>query len=155
MVSPERHSKAMDKINALVGVRERSVFETRNRLAKAGFTAEEVEDAVAAAVRVNLVSDERYARAYIRGKVHKGWGRKKIEHALMQNGIDAPVIQACADEFSSTEDEYASALRELGKRRASSKDPYATYMRRLIGRGFSYDIASRAVKEHMAALDCS
>lgn len=152
MVDLERHSKAMEKINVLVGVRERTVKEIRERLGKAGFTPEEVDDAVSSALRVNLINEERYARSFIRGKTHAGWGRYKIVQRLHAAGLDDEVIRACEDEFASKESELERAMRELSKRRANSKDPYATYMRRLVGRGFSHEVASRAVKEHMASL---
>ena len=42
MVTSKRHSEAMEKINVLVGVRERSVKEVRERLASCDFTHEEV-----------------------------------------------------------------------------------------------------------------
>lgn len=150
MISAQRHVEAMEKINSLVSVRERTVKETRERLAKCEFTPEEVDDAIAAALRVNLINEERYARAFIRGKTHSGWGRLKIIQRLQANGVDESIIRACEDEFSSPEAEYDAALRELSKRKASSKNPYATYMRRLLGRGFSYDVSTRAVKDYLA-----
>ena len=60
----------MEKINALIAVRERNLKEVRERLSSSGFTPEEIDDALETAVRVNLINEERYARAFIRGKVH-------------------------------------------------------------------------------------
>lgn len=151
MVTSKRHSEAMEKINVLVGVRERSVKEVRERLASCDFTHEEVEDAVETAVRVNLINEERYTRAFIRGKTHSGWGRIKILARLAANGIDEQTIALCSDEFSSTRDEYQVAMAELSKRKAHSKNPYATYMRRLIGRGFSYELSNRVVHDYLSA----
>lgn len=141
----------MEKINTLVGVRERTVKEIRDRLATCGFTPEEIDDAVVSALRVNLINEERYARAFIRGKTHSGWGRVKITARLMANGVDEETIALCADEFSSPHDEYETALAELSKRRANSRDPYATYMRRLLGRGFSYELSTRVVRDFLAS----
>lgn len=141
----------MEKINALVGVRERTVKEIRDRLATCGFTSEEIDDAVASALRVNLINEERYARAFIRGKTHSGWGRVKITARLVANGVDEETIALCADEFSSPHDEYDMALAELSKRSANSRDPYATYMRRLLGRGFSYELSTRVVRDFLAS----
>lgn len=134
----------------LVGVRERTAKEVRERLAKCGFTSEEVEDAVETALRVNLINEERYARAFIRGKTHSGWGRVKITARLVANGVDEETIALCADEFCSTQDEYEVAMAELSKRAANSKNPHATYMRRLLGRGFSYELSARAVRDFLA-----
>ena len=140
----------MEKINALVGVRERTAKEMRERLSKCGFTPEEVEDAVETGLRVNLINEERYARAFIRGKTHSGWGRVKIITRLQANGVDEETIALCADEFSSPQDEYQVAMGELRKRAAHSKNPHATYMRRLVGRGFSYELSARVVHDFLA-----
>lgn len=150
MVSASRHIEAMEKISSLINVRERCVKETRERLIKSGFTEEETEDAIATALRVGLISEERYARAFIRGKTHSGWGRDKIVQRLHLSGIEDETIFQCGDEFSSPDEEYENALRELSKRPSRSSNPYASYMRRLVSKGYSYDIATRAVKAYLA-----
>ncbi len=150
MVSASRHIEAMEKINSLITVRERCVKETRERLKKTGFTEEETEDAIATALRVGLINEERYTRAFIRGKVHSGWGREKIIQRLHASGIEDATIYHCEDEFPSSDEEYENALRELSKRSTRSSNPYGAYMRRLVGKGYSYDVASRAVKEFLA-----
>jgi len=49
----------MEKINALIAVRERNLKEVRERLSSSGFTPEEIDDALETAVRVNLINEER------------------------------------------------------------------------------------------------
>lgn len=150
MVSASRHIEAMEKINALINVRERTIKETRERLEKYGFDEEEIEDAVETALRVGLINEERFTRMFIQGKTHSGWGKRKIVSRLHAAGIGQETIELCSDEFASKEDEYQSALRELSKRSSRSSNPYASYMRRLVGKGYSQDIASRAVKEYLS-----
>lgn len=150
MVTPDRHIAAMEKIGVLVGVRERCIKETRERLIKCGFTSEEVDDAVDTALRVNMINELRYTRAFIRGKSHLGWGRLKIINQLRQNNIPEETIDACFAEFPSSQDEYSMAMKLICKKKANSKDPYATYMRRLISRGFSYDVSQSVVKEYLS-----
>ena len=149
MISASRHIEAMEKINSLISVRERCVKETRERLNSCGFNQEEIDDAIETALRVGLLSEERYTRAYIRGKTNAGWGRRKIEYRLHMSGIQDQTIQACEDEFSSPAQEYERALSELRKRPTRSANPYGAYMRRLVAKGFSQDLASRAVKDFM------
>lgn len=150
MVSTTRHIEAMEKINALINVRERTIKETRERLVKYGFNEEEIEDAVETALRVGLINEERFTRMYINGKTHSGWGKRKIIARLHAAGISPETIELCSDEFASKEEEYQSAMRELSKRSSRSSNPYASYMRRLVGKGYSQDIASRAVKDYLA-----
>lgn len=151
MVKIERHIAAMEKINSLISVRERCCSEVSERLARAGFNEEEIEDAVESAVRCGLVSNERYARAYIRGKSNLGWGKGKILMHLRRDGIEEETIDACSDEFNSPDEEYQRALRELKKKTSRSSNPYASYMRRLVGKGYSYEVASRATKEFLSS----
>lgn len=155
MVSYERHIEAMDKINSLLAVRERTVKEVKERLSGCGFDQEEVDDAVESALRVGLIDEERYARAFIRGKAHAGWGKLKIVNRLKESGVGDETISSCEDEFNSSDAEYESALLALKKREARSSDPYATYMRRLVNKGFSFDLASRVVKDHLSSEDPS
>lgn len=150
MVSASRHIEAMEKINALINVRERTIKETRERLEKCGFDEEEVDDAIGTALRVGLINEERFTRMYINGKKHSGWGKRKIVSRLHAAGIDAQTIELCSDEFASKEEEYQSAMRELSKRSSRSSNPYASYMRRLISKGYSQDVASSAVKDFLA-----
>lgn len=144
-VSLKRHIAVMDKITALSNVRERSRKETRERLARSGFSEEEIQDGIDTALRVGLISDERYARSFIRGKVHAGWGRERIIRRLEECGVDSSVISACQNEFASPEEEY-----ELEKRSCHAADPYASYMRRLLGKGYSHEVSARAVHDYLS-----
>lgn len=149
-VSLKRHIAVMDKIAALSNVRERSRKETRERLARSGFSEEEIQDGIDTALRVGLISDERYARSFIRGKVHAGWGRGKIIRRLEECGVDSSVISACQNEFASPEEEYERALHELEKRSCHAADPYASYMRRLLVKGYSHEVSRRAVHDYLS-----
>lgn len=149
-VSLKRHIAVMDKITALSNVRERSRKETRERLARSGFSEEEIQDGIDTALRVGLISDERYARSFIRGKVHAGWGRGKIIRRLEECGVDSSVISACQNEFASPEEEYERALHELEKRSCHAADPYASYMRRLLSKGYSHEVSRRAVHDYLS-----
>lgn len=154
MVTAQRHIEAMDKIAALVNVRERNCSELRERLLKLGFTEEEVAEALESAVRSGLVNEERYTRAFIRGKVALGWGRRKVVDRLRHGGIDDALIARCEDEFPDEDDEYAMALEELARRGCTSSNPYASYMRRLVNKGYGYEVAQRAVRAYLSEEEC-
>lgn len=141
--------KAMDKLHNLVCVRERTTAESYERLIKHGFEPQIAQQAVNRAVECGLVSNERYAQAYVRGKLRSGWGRKKIINGLKANGVDESSIEACDYLFPSKDDELARAIEELSKRPARSKNPRMTYMRRLVQKGYSQDIAYRAVNDYV------
>lgn len=145
----ERQIMAMDKIAALIRVRERTPKELRRRLAEAGFEEDVVERAVESSVRSGLVSEERYAAALIRGKVSQGWGKAKIMARLREDGVSPAAIESCNTLFATPQQEYERALHELGKRSVRSKNPRATLMRRLLQKGYSPELANRAVDDFM------
>ena len=150
MVSAARHIEAMERVSGLVDVRERCVREVRERLKRYGFDENEVEDAIQTSLRVGLINEERYTRALIRGKSHIGWGRNKIVRKLEEDGIQESIIESCSDEFPSKSEEVDRALREIEKRSARSSNPRASYMRRLVGKGYSFDVAKEALSMYFA-----
>ena len=144
-----RHGELMDKIASLVGVRERTVRELRQRLLSNGYEIEDVDRALESALRVGLVDDVRFARSYIRGKSNSGWGKGKIISKLREYGVSELDIESASDEFPSSDQELERALRELDRKPTHSSNPYAALMRRLVGKGYSYDIARQAVEAYL------
>lgn len=145
----QEHNKAMDKIAALVRVRERTPKELLRRLGEVGFSESTAREAVESAVRCGLVDEERYAAALIRGKVNQGWGRAKIMARLREDGVSPAAIERCSGYFATPQQEYERALYELGKRSVRSKNPRATLTRRLVQKGYAPELANRAVDEFM------
>lgn len=141
--------KAMDKLHNLVCVRERSAAESYERLIKHGFEPKIARKAIDRAVECGLISDERYAQAYVRGKLRSGWGKNKILGGLRANGIDEASIASCDYLFPSKDEELSRAIEELAKRPACSKNPRMTYIRRLVQKGYSQDVAYRAVNDYV------
>lgn len=147
------HRQAMDKIAALVNVRERTAKECRRRLIEAGYEHDVAMRAVESALRCGLIDDKRYAAALIKGKVHQGWGKRKILMRLEEDGVSYEDIAACSDLFASPDEEYERAMYELAKKSARSQNPRATLTRRLLQKGYSMDLATRVVSDFMARTD--
>jgi regulatory protein len=43
-------------------------------------------------IRGGDLSDERFSEAYVRTRVHRGYGPKRIGHELRERGIDATLV---------------------------------------------------------------
>ena len=129
LFAQREHNKAMDKIAALLRVRERTPKELHRRLLDAGFEEEVVRGAVDAALRCGLVDE----------------GRSKIMARLRDDGVSSWAIEACSELFATPEQEYERAMHELSKRSVRSKNPRATLTRRLLQKGYSPELANRAV----------
>ncbi len=149
-VANVRHAEAMEKVHALVNVRERCTKELRERLVRCGFTDSEAAEAVDAAQRCGLVSDAAYASALIRGKTRAGWGREKILARLREMHISEATIESCAEDFASPDEERARAMADLESHPSRSANPKASLVRRLVNKGYSFGLSREVVSEFLA-----
>ncbi|MGC9221209.1 MAG: regulatory protein RecX [Solirubrobacteraceae bacterium] len=89
--------------------REHTEMEVRTRLARAGFSAEEIEQAVLELVGFGYVDDVRYARLFVHDRrVLDSWGRARIARSLSRHGVSRPII-AQALGTNSVDDRQAAA----------------------------------------------
>jgi len=91
---------------------ERSHAEARNKLYELGCTTPEVEEHISMLIETGLLNEERYARAFARGKFRiKQWGKQKIIQHLKQNRISDYCIKKALTEIDP--DEYLQTLNTL------------------------------------------
>ena len=70
-------------------------------------------------VHDKYVDDERFARAFIHDKLrYNHWGRRKIEQALWQKGVDRDVYAPLLDTVS--DEDYLAELRPLLRQKSRS-----------------------------------
>lgn len=96
-------------------------------------------------VKERYIDDERYARAFVKDKIHYNkWGRRKVQQALWQKHIDSEIQQRVLDEID--EKEYLDVLSPLLKQKRKSIRAESDYelkqklIRFALGRGFGFDI---------------
>ena len=101
-------------------------------------------------VKERFVDDERYARAFVKDKVHYNkWGRRKIQQALWMKRIDEHIQQQVLDEIE--EREYLDVLRPLMKQKRKSVKAQNDYelnqklIRFALGRGFTFDVIRQCI----------
>ena len=145
-----------DRIIRLCAQRDRSQHELLERLVRAGYTQEESQSAVDRAVACGLVSDSRFAEAYIRSRVSMGKGRVAIERELQRKfGIDpAPFFEDEGASYGLSEDEQTQrAVAFLLKHEPRCKDVWGGAYRKLIAKGYAPSVASRATREWFESRD--
>jgi regulatory protein len=146
-LSPEKQGLAIrGRTERLIGTRERSEAELRERLLRAGFDKDVVEGEVRRCVAAGLVDDQRFARQFIAGKKHSGWGRTRIEQELRRYGIELRLFEGYPELFFSDEDELGRALACLERFHSSARDQGAARFRRLLSKGYSMEIAQKALR---------
>jgi regulatory protein len=132
----------------LLGYRDRSEREMRQRLAQKDFGPEVIEAAVVRMKEYGYLDDDDFARQVIEGQQFKGKGRRAAEYALRKAGVSDEQMAAALDQDYPAENEVAIAV-QWAERRADVSTPEGKQklIRQLASRGFSYDVAQQVVAQ--------
>lgn len=133
-------------------IRPRSVFELRQKLAGKGFEPQEIEEVLGYLESIDLLNDRTFTASWIRYRLARPFGFRRIITELNQKGIDAEVIAAAV---TAAKSEYAESevILEVARRRArvlagiepqKKKKRMADY---LLRRGFSTDEVMKVIKK--------
>jgi regulatory protein len=143
----------------MLGRRELSEKQLRQRLLDREHSAEDVERAIRLLQENRALDDERVAAAYVRTAIKiKGRGRLRIQRELQAIGIDKDVAgEALADAFGDV-DERALIARALqkklrGKPKIATPAEYARLYQFLMRQGFSPAAVTAALKAHRRGTD--
>jgi regulatory protein len=138
-------SQALDKATKYCAYQERCHSEVRQKLQNFNLTQEEVEEVIYHLIQENFVNEERYSRAFARGKFRlKHWGKKKIQLALKSKEVSDACIQLGINEIDDTE--YHEVLLKLIHKTSSRFQTLSPYQKKaktaqyIIGRGFESDM---------------
>ncbi len=149
---PER-TAYVDALHML-GRRELSEKQLRDRLHDREHSAEDIDRAIQLLQENRAVDDARVAAAYVRTAIKiKGRGRLRIQHELREIGIPNDVAaQALAEAFGET-DERGLITRALqkklrGKPKIQDAAEYARVYQFLMRQGFSSAAVTAVLKAH-------
>ena len=115
------YSKKEAKLKAAdyCAYQERSQQEVRDKLYDYGLHQADVEEVISFLITEGFINEERFAKAYVRGKFHmKKWGRNKIAAGLKQHKISPYCLKKGWQEID--EEEYLKVLLELIEKKESS-----------------------------------
>ena len=71
----------------LLARREHSAAELRQKLQQAGHETDKIHDALTTLQQNGLQDDQRFAEAYIRSRLLRGYGELRIRQELKQKGV--------------------------------------------------------------------
>ncbi len=147
-MSVDSNSKIRDSITRLLSQREHSVAEVRQKLLQRGFDKERVDHYIHLFEREGLLSDERFAEAYVRSRVSKGYGPLYIEQALSAKHVAQDYVAHALESY----DEWYHLAEEVRRKKFgvdAAKDfkSRAKQMRFLQQRGFAFDQIRHAMGE--------
>ncbi|MFM2284656.1 MAG: hypothetical protein RLZZ543_153 [Bacteroidota bacterium] len=108
-------TEAVDKMKKFCAYQERSQHEVRQKLYQSAIRGEEAEFVIGELIRENFLNEERFARAFARGKFRmKQWGKIRIRLELQHKGVSEPCIRKGLSEISES-DYKKTALNVLKK----------------------------------------
>jgi regulatory protein len=132
---------------------ERCHKEVRQKLLENGADEDEVSQLITEMIEENMLNEERYARAFARGKFRmKQWGRRKIVYELKQNQVSEYCVRKGLSEID--EDEYMLTLKKLSAQKAGElKKERNVFTRKsklyryLTQKGFESDLVQASINE--------
>jgi regulatory protein len=144
---PDTHDpssrNALSSALRLLGRRDHSVAELRQKLIRRNVTEDVIQTVLAECLRLNYLDDARTARALIERFKRKGCGVFRIRHELAQRGLSGETFQDLLDNSLAPVEERALARRVLQKKLKTlghEPEPRKRMLRLqrfLRGRGFS------------------
>ena len=134
----------------MISRREHGSAEARGKLRSYGYREQDIDAAIARATELHFLDDARFISNFIEEHKRRGWGRRKIEVELRRRGVAISDIEGYPEAFFSEEEDAERAERALERKAVSGGDAYEKLVRYLMGKGFSYRIASEAAREHLA-----
>ena len=131
----EVRRKALD----LLARREHSAAELSHKLTSRGCNRDIVSEIIAELIRHNLLSDARFAEAFVHQRIRKGCGPVRIRHELRERGVADDVIAGCVEGDDAEWMERIAAVRRkrFGESLPGDRRERARQARFLEYRGFS------------------
>lgn len=124
--------------------------ELREKLYKKGYDETTVQRVVVFLKEYNFLNDAKYAEMFIKDK-QKSSGKNKLKYELIKKGINEEIIQEYTSKLDTTvESDTAETLaakkyQTIIKRETDKRKIYEKLMRFLVSKGFSWEIAKKAI----------
>lgn len=147
--------QALQNAKIFCAYQERSHAEVKERLYSVGLQTQEVENIVSQLIEGDYLNEERFARAFVRGKFRmKKWGRVKIRYELKQRQVSEFCIRKGMTEID--DEEYMAVLSKLAEEKiVLLKREKNIYIKRrklsdyLLQKGFERDLISGIINEQL------
>jgi regulatory protein len=133
----------------LLARREHSRLELQHKLSAKGFNGPELEALLSQLEAEGLLSDARFAEAYIRSRRQRGFGPLRIRSELQMRGVADETVATYLQANSADWVDLARAQykKRFGKRLTPDYKERARRARFLLGRGFSNEVVLKVLGE--------
>lgn len=137
--------EALEKMAKYCAYQERCIQEVREKLFGNELSSDEIENIICELMDQNFIDEERFAKAYVRGKFKiKGWGRVKIKQHLKHKKLSDYCIKKGFEEINT--EEYLTKLSETREKKEKSLKASNEFEKKqklanfLMGRGFESEL---------------
>lgn len=142
------YDKALQSATRMLAGREHSVQEMTRKLLQKDFSAEIVDEVISSLVKARVLSDARFAEAYVRMRSAKGYGPSRIRNELRERGVEGETLE---QGFEENAIDWVALAAETRARKFGEALPddfagQAKQMRFLQYRGFTQAQINVAVK---------
>jgi regulatory protein len=146
---------AMSRALNVLGYRARSARELRERLLRAGYLGETVNEVISRLEELGYLNDEKFARELARSEARK-YGPRRIYGDLRRAGIEEEAARGVIEEEFAGRSEHEAA-REAAQRRYNTVEGSDAQVRRVYGflmrRGYSASICAEVAREYRREAD--
>ena len=142
---------ALAKAEHYCTYQERSQQEVRDKLYEWGLWTDAIENIIVQLIGGNFLNEERFAKAYTRGKFNqKAWGKIKIKQGLKFKQVPDALIKKALQTIDP--DSYLQTLEKVIRKKLpqiTEKDPYKRrykLQQYALGRGYEADLILDVLK---------
>jgi len=150
--------EALKRLSSLCAKSEHSSGEANEKMIRWGLSPQSRSKVIAKLIDAQFIDDSRFARFFVHDKIQfNHWGRRKIEIALRQKGVDPDTASEALDAVD--DDEYLSILRPMIKAKEKTVTGASDYERAMktikwaMGRGFTIDLIRKCIDDIAADYD--
>lgn len=156
LLSYEKEGEFYDYALRLLGRENYTVSSMKEKLEGKGASKAQTDSIVKRLEEADLLNDERFARIYVDDIASlRCLGKNKVLSELRSKGIKDEILSSLCFDEAKEQERAASAVAMLNRKYAKSSNEAkkSKAIAALLSRGFSYEVASKAVEENLAKND--
>lgn len=143
----EQIELAFSKMMRSVSIREQSSIKIKRKLYECGFSEDVIGEVLERAYRISAIDDRRYCECLIRSALSAGRGLRDIAKEVESLDIEIESLESYQSYLEEGEDvQIEKCLTILKNHPPRSKNILNSSFNKLIAKGYSYSIASKASK---------
>lgn len=144
------NEKALDRALRFIDYRPRSSGETRSRMRRWGYSADDIDQVVEHLQSVGLIDDVTFARVFMDEMVRKGFGCRRVSDELYKKRLAREVIEEVMSGYPIQDEvERARDAAALRMSRLTGDEPAARRIkikRYLMRRGFTPEVSEEVCR---------